>query len=100
MADYVIFHKLVQRDVTGVLRYYADEVDDALAQRFYDAFLRTADRALSNSQHFHFLTEPVRIANIPKFPYHFLYRETPYGIRILVLRHNKRHPSYGMQRRY
>ena len=36
MAASVIFHKLVQRDVTGVLRYYADEADEALADRFYD----------------------------------------------------------------
>ena len=99
MAASVIFHKLVQRDVTGVLRYYADEADEALADRFYDAFLHTVDRALSNPQHFHFLREPVRRANIPRFPYHFLYRESPYGIRILVLRHHKRHPSYGMQRK-
>ena len=99
MAASVIFHKLVQRDVNGVMRYYTDEADDALADRFYQAFLRTVDRACGSPQHFHFLSDPVRRANIPKFPYHFLYRETPHGIRILVLRHHKRHPSYGMQRK-
>ena len=99
MADSVIFHKLVQRDADAVLRYYADEADDALADRFYGAFLRTVDQALSNPQHFHFLRDPVRRADIPKFPYHFLYRETAFGIRILVLRHHKRHPSYGMRRK-
>ena len=78
MASSVIFHKLVQRDVSGVLRYYSDEADEALADRFYDAFLHTVEQALSNPQHFHFLLDPVRRANIPKFPYHFLYRETPY----------------------
>ena len=99
MASSVIFHKLVQRDVSGVLRYYSDEADEALADRFYDAFLHTVEQALSNPQYFHFLRDPVRRANIPKFPYHFLYRETSYGIRILVLRHHKRHPSYGMLRK-
>ena len=78
MASSVIFHKLVQRDVSGVLRYYSDEADEALADRFYDAFLHTVEQALSNPQYFHFLRDPVRRANIPKFPYHFLYRETPY----------------------
>lgn len=59
MAASVIFHNLVQQDLTGILRYYADEADKALADRFYDTFLHTVDRALSNPQHFHFLCEPV-----------------------------------------
>ncbi|PQJ28140.1 type II toxin-antitoxin system RelE/ParE family toxin [Rubritalea profundi] len=99
MAASVIFHHLVQKDVNGVLRYYADEVVEALAGLFYNALLRSVDRALTNPQHFHFLRDPVRRANIPKFPYHFLYRETPHGIRILVLRHHKRHPLFGMRRK-
>lgn len=99
MSASVIFHKLVQRDISAVLRYYSDEAGDPLADRFYDAFLLKVERALSNPQHCHFLREPIRKANIPKFPYHFLYRETANGIRILVLRHHKRHPSYGLCRK-
>ena len=32
MAASVIFHHLVQKDVNGVLRYYADEVSDGFAE--------------------------------------------------------------------
>ena len=35
----VIFHNLVQQDVTGILRYFADEADKALEARFHDTFL-------------------------------------------------------------
>ena len=99
MAEEVIFHCLVQRDVSGVVGYYTEEVGEALADRFYDVFIRTVERALNNPEHFHPVHGVVRRANLPRFPYHFLYRKTSSGIRVLVLRHHKRHPRYGMQRK-
>lgn len=33
------------------------------------------------------------------FPYHFLYEEDQRKIRFLVLRHDKRHPNFGLRRR-
>lgn len=98
MQPQIIFHRLVQRDMNDILHYYRDEASESVADRFFQAFLQTVDRALSNPQGFHFANRIYRRANIPRFPYHFLYREMPYGIRVLVLRHDRRHPSYGMQR--
>lgn len=83
----------------GVLSYYSEEASDSVANRFFQTFLQTVDRALDNPQGFHFSNPVYRRANIPGFPYHFLYREVPQGIRILVLRHDRRHPSFGMKRR-
>jgi hypothetical protein len=34
-----------------------------------------------------------------RFPYHFLFREIPGGIRITVIRHHKQHPELGLERR-
>ena len=99
MDEYVIFHRLVQPDVTGILGYYTEEAGEHLADRFYSAFMNTVEHALKSPRHFPPLNEFIRRANIRDFPYHFLYRETPYGIRLLVLRHHKRHPSYGMRRK-
>jgi len=99
MDSRVIFHRLVQRDMTGILRYYGEEASDSIADRFFTTFLETVDRALSNPQGFHFWSPVYRRANIPGFPYHFLYREMPYGIRVLVLRHDRRHPDYGLRRK-
>jgi len=95
----VIFHRLVQRDMDGILRYYSGKGGSELSDRFYDAFMRTADIALDNPSHFHPLHGFVRIAAIKGFPYHFLYRKAPYGIRILVLRHNSKHWNYGLRRK-
>jgi hypothetical protein len=38
-------------------------------------------------------------ANLRRFPYNFLFRETDGGIRILVVRHHARNPRYGAKRK-
>ena len=98
MDSRVIFHRLVQRDMDGVLRYYREEASHSVASRFFTAFLETVDRVSLNPQAFHFASPVYRRANIHGFPYHFLFREMQSGIRVLVLRHDRRHPSYGMRR--
>lgn len=98
MAADIIFHRLVQRDMDGIRRYYTREAGAALADRFYTAFLAQVDRAAEHPEQFHPATDVLRRANIPKFPYHFLFRRVRGGIRILVLRHDRRHPSFGLRR--
>jgi len=99
MEPQIIFHRLVQRDMSGILRYYREKASASVADRFFETFLEVADRALENPKRFHPAVADYRRANIPGFPYHFLYRAMPYGIRILVLRHDRRHPSFGLKRR-
>lgn len=99
MPARVVFHRLVQSDMDAVLRYYHDEASATVAERFFATFLQIVDQAAENPRFFHPLKPPFRRANLPGFPYHFLYRETADGIRILVLRHDRRHPSFGLKRR-
>ena len=82
-----------------VLGYYEKEAGKSLADRFFTAFFSALDEALESPKSCHPATQGLRRAKIHDFPYHFLFRETPNGIRILVLRHDRRHPSYGMTRR-
>lgn len=93
-----MFHRLVQRDMDGILRYYGEKASESVAERFFGCFLETVERALSHPRGFHFANAVYRRAEVPGFPYHFLYREMPYGIRILVLRHDRRNPAYGLRR--
>ena len=97
----VIYHPEVRRGLNGVLRYYEDEGGVLLADRFFDASIDTVNQAKEAPRKFHPAEkDPVlRRVQIEKFPYHFLYREMDYGIRVSVLRHDKRHPSFGMRRR-
>lgn len=46
MADKVIFHRLVQRDMDAILRYYTVEAGESLASRFYQEFLSRVESTL------------------------------------------------------
>lgn len=41
----VIHHPLVRRDLRGILDYYTEEGGEALADRFFETFLRCANQA-------------------------------------------------------
>lgn len=99
MDSRIIFHRLVRRDMDGILTYYEQEAGSSVADRFFDAFLATIAKAQRDPHLFHLLSGNYRRANVPGFPYHFLYRETGYGIRVLVSRHDRRDPQYGLRRK-
>jgi len=40
----------------------------------------------------------MRRANLTKFPYQILYEERPEGIKVMVVRHHRRSPRYGLRR--
>jgi len=62
----------------------------------FNSFIRVA---VTNPQHFHFQARDRRRVNLSRFPYHFLFREMPDGIRITVIRHHKQRPEHGLKRR-
>jgi plasmid stabilization system protein ParE len=99
MEPQVIFQRLVQRDMDDVIRYYREEAGDVVADRFFETFLQCVDRALHSPEFYHRVSPILRRTDIPGFPYHFLYRMTDRGIRVLVLRHDRRHPSFGLRRK-
>ena len=92
------FHRLVQRDVQSILRYYEGESGGKLADEFYAEFMHFVGLVAANPERFHFDASGLRRANLDRFPYHFLYRVRSDSILILVVRHNKRHPSFGVRR--
>lgn len=96
----VIYHPSVRRDLGSILNYYEREAGDALADRFFDTFMESVKDAESHPERFHPAAEgsPFRRARIPGFPHHFLFRETSYGIRVSVVRHDKRRPDFGTRR--
>lgn len=98
MEREIIFRRLVQRDMDAILRYYREEAISSVADRFFETFLHLSEKALEAPRIFHPASGILRRANHPGFPYHFLFRETPSGIRVLVLRHDRRHPSFGLNR--
>lgn len=80
----LIFHRLVQKDLRAVLRYYEEEGGIPLADRFFAELDTVVGQIASEPRKFHFVAPELRRANMPRFPYHLLFREGPTGIRVLV----------------
>lgn len=94
----VVYHPAVQRDVSKILRHY-DDINDKLGDEFWTELNSFIGKAAANPERFHFEKRDRRRVNLERFPYHFLFREIPGGIRITVVRHHKQHPQRGMERR-
>lgn len=95
----IIIHRLFQKDLSSALRYYDEEGGRELGDRFFAEVERTVVRIETEPKHFHFVAERIRRAQLRTFPYHILFEETDGKISVLVLRHDKRHPSFGRNRR-
>ena len=92
-----VYHPAVQRDVSRILRHY-DSINGQLGDKFWEELNSFIQQAVANPQHFHFQARDRRRVNLRRFPYHFLFREVPGGIRITVIRHHKQHPEHGIKR--
>jgi len=94
------FHPLVSRDLRNALSYYEAEAGPGVAGRFQDEFRSLAAAIEENPKRFHGVAgSNLRRANFRSFPYHLLFEETTDRLRIMVLRHHRRHPEYGTGRR-
>ncbi len=95
----MIFHRRLQKDLRSALAFYEEEGGTKLGDRFFAEAEETASAVSDNPTHFHFIAEGLRRASFPSFPYHFLFEENERVVHFLVLRHDKRHPGFGLQRR-
>jgi toxin ParE1/3/4 len=93
----VVYHPLVQRDVAEVLAYY-HKVSGRLANEFYDELRSMINEAAENPLKFPPAEQGFRRVNLKRFPYHVLYEVRPAQVRVLLVRHHKRHPRYGLDR--
>ena len=93
----VVYHPAVQSDVSKILRHY-DGIDSRLGDKFWSELNSFIAQAIAKPQRFHFDAGGRRRVNLKRFPYHFLFREIPGGIRITVVRHHHRHPDLGVTR--
>jgi plasmid stabilization system protein ParE len=93
----VEYHPQVEADVADALKRY-DDISPILGEEFKAELRRLVTLAATRPGRFHFVKSKFRRANLRKFPYHFLYRELADGIRILIVRHHKRHENFGLER--
>lgn len=94
-----VFHPHVYSDVAKIMEYYERVATPELADDFYREFRFFVDEAAERPESFAIREHDIRRANLRRFPYHFLFRIAGDSVRILVVRHHRRHPSRDIRRR-
>lgn len=94
------YHPAVQRDVNGILSYYRSESGESLADRFFDALSICLDEIARHPERFppYLGHHRFRRAKLGTFPHIVVFRILYDKVRVTVIKHEKRHPSFGMSR--
>ncbi len=94
------YHPAVQADFNEALDYY-DAAGEHLADRFETEFFLAIAAIKSAPRRFPFYVQSTtfRRARLKNFPFVILFRERVSGVRVFVLKHEKRHPQLGLRRR-
>ena len=95
----VILHPKIHSDVDAIMEYYERVASRELADDFYTELRGFIVQAAERPESFSVRERDLRRVNLYRFPYHFLFRIVGDALRILVVRHHRRHPSFGVHRR-
>ena len=94
----LVLHPKVHSDVNAIMEYYERVASPELADAFYSELRRFMLEAAERPESFSIRERDLRRVNLHRFPYHFLFRIGGGAVRILVVRHHRRHPSVGIRR--
>jgi plasmid stabilization system protein ParE len=95
----LILHRKVRSDVDAIMEYYERVASRELADDFYAELRRFMLEAAERPESFSIRERDLRRVNLHRFPYHFLFRIVGDTVRVLVVRHHRRHPALGIDRR-
>lgn len=94
------FHHRVQREVNEAVDWY-NEQREGLGDEFFQRLSEVLEIIAVRPKSFGFwLSSPtVRGAKLKRFPYSALFEMENEHVKVLCVRHEKRHPSFGLGRR-
>jgi toxin ParE1/3/4 len=95
----LILHPKVYSDIDKIMGYYERSDIPELADDFYEELRHFMAEAAETPESFSIRERDLRRVNLRRFPYHFLFRIVGEMVRVLVVRHHSRHPSFGIKRR-
>ena len=93
-----VFHPDAMQELAQAVDYYTEHRDSELARDFLDEIYRLAEMLLNNPGFGARVGDQQRRYVVKRFPYSIIYRQTPQGIRILAIEHQKRRPAYWRTR--
>jgi len=92
------YHRAVQGEVDDACAWY-DERKDHLGDEFFQEVARMLSAIAATPQAFPLANAGRRKAHLKRFPYTIFYRIHTDRVRVLSIRHDKRHPNYGAGRK-
>lgn len=95
----LILHPKVYSDIDKIMEYYEQTATPELADEFYTELRHFITKAVERPESFSIRERDIRRVNLQRFPYHFLFRTVGDIVRILVVRHHRRHPTLWIRRR-
>ena len=94
----VDYHPLTVSDLNSAVAYY-NRQRPGLGGEFRFEIYATIDRIRSNPLRFPAVEHDIRRGFVRRFPYSVLFRVVNDDtVRVLVIRHHRRHPSFGLTR--
>ena len=81
------------------MEYYEQVSTPELADEFYRELRHFIVAAAEKPESFAIRERDIRRVNLRRFLYHFLFRIVNDTVRILVVRHHSRRPSFARRRR-
>ena len=98
MSLRIVFHPKVFSEVDAIMDYYERVGGIHLADDFYAEFRFFVQDASGEPEKYNIRRGNFRRVNLERFPFNFLFRVQEDSIRILVVRHHARRPTYGTKR--
>jgi plasmid stabilization system protein ParE len=94
----LILHPQAVKDARSIASKY-EIVSKQLVTRFWHEMDSALETIGAFPERHHFDPSGFRRSNLEKLPYHILFETRLECIRIMVIRHHHRNPSYGLRRR-
>lgn len=93
-----VLHPRVHSDLVEAMEFYEREGGSKLAADFFGEAEKAIAAVCKRPQSFPVKIDLYRSASIGSFPFHLLFTIEPSHIFVLVVRHDKRHPDFGLDR--
>ena len=93
----VIYHAAAEAEVVETARYYSSRAM-GLGREFLDAVDAAVQDILTDPARFAPVSGDIRMYLMKRFPYGIYYRLNGPTVRILVVKHHRRRPGFGMDR--
>ena len=94
----LILHPKVFSDIDAIMTYYQKIGSPELANGFRTEFTSALATVAADPKAYATRQGGLRRFNLRRFPYHFLFWIEGETVRILVVRHHRRRPSWGTER--